>query len=71
MSCSETTAKVLKNELTISVTTQCGPNLPHRVHNLKHTLKAVLFTWNYSYVHELMSCFFHHFSFSSAPFQID
>lgn len=34
MSCSETTATVLKNELTISVTTQCGPNLPYEFNNL-------------------------------------
>lgn len=36
MSCSETTAKVLKNELTNSVTTHCGPNLPYKVNNLTH-----------------------------------
>lgn len=29
MSCSETTAKVLKDELTIGVTTQCGPITCH------------------------------------------
>lgn len=40
MSWSETTAKVLKNELTISVTTHCGPDLPHKVNNLKHTPQA-------------------------------
>lgn len=28
MSCSESTAKALKNELTISVIAPCGPNLP-------------------------------------------
>lgn len=42
MSCSESTAKVLKNELTISVTTHCGPNLPYKVNNLEHTQQAAL-----------------------------
>lgn len=40
MSCGETTAKVLKNELTIIVTTLRGPNLPCTVNISKHTHRA-------------------------------
>lgn len=39
MSWSETTAKVLKNELTISVAAHCGPDLPHKVNNLNTHLR--------------------------------